>query len=333
MSPVGRDRHRARGHLRVHLAEGAGRRGHGTRDGRVHAADAAARRRPADRRGDLARWGKALALPTVRGLVVGRTLLYPARRRRRGGRRPRSRWLAVSNDEHLRARGTRVPCRRAARRATGRTPSSSRPRPPGWAYSGLRVLELARRRARSSRPATRRCSSCRWPARPSSSATARRSSWPAGDRLRRADRLRLPPAERRRRCAARAAAGSRCPRRARRRRLPVRYGPADGVPVELRGAGACSRQVNNFCTPETFDADKLIACEVLTPGGNWSSYPPHKHDEDRTVDGRASRPSSRRSTTSRSPGHGRRRRLPAGLRHRRSGRSTCWPRCAPATSS
>jgi len=29
------------------------------------------------------------------------------------------------------------------------------------------------------------------------------------------------------------------------------------------------------------DADRLIACEVLTPSGNWSSYPPHKHDEDR----------------------------------------------------
>jgi len=63
------------------------------------------------------------------------------------------------------------------------------------------------------------------------------------------------------------------------RRLPFRYGPADQVPVELRGAGQASRQVNNFCTPETFDCDRLIACEVLTPGGNWSSYPPHKHDE------------------------------------------------------
>jgi 5-deoxy-glucuronate isomerase len=63
------------------------------------------------------------------------------------------------------------------------------------------------------------------------------------------------------------------------RRLPVRHQPADAVPVELRGAGAASRQVNNFCTPEAFEADALIACEVLTPGGNWSSYPPHKHDE------------------------------------------------------
>jgi 5-deoxy-glucuronate isomerase len=59
------------------------------------------------------------------------------------------------------------------------------------------------------------------------------------------------------------------------------YGPAEGVPVELRGAGQASRQVNNVCTPATFPADKMIVVEVLTPGGNWSSYPPHKHDEQR----------------------------------------------------
>ena len=65
------------------------------------------------------------------------------------------------------------------------------------------------------------------------------------------------------------------------RRLPPRYGPAEDVPVELRGAGQASRQVNNFCSPEAFECDKLIAVEVLTPGGNWSSYPPHKHDQQR----------------------------------------------------
>jgi len=65
------------------------------------------------------------------------------------------------------------------------------------------------------------------------------------------------------------------------RRISARYGPAEGVQVELRGAGQASRQVNNFCTPQAFEADKLIAVEVLTPGGNWSSYPPHKHDEQR----------------------------------------------------
>jgi 5-deoxy-glucuronate isomerase len=66
-----------------------------------------------------------------------------------------------------------------------------------------------------------------------------------------------------------------------RRRLPPRYAPAAAVPIELRGAGKCSRQVVNFCTPQAFEADNLIACEVLTPAGNWSSFPPHKHDEDR----------------------------------------------------
>ena len=65
------------------------------------------------------------------------------------------------------------------------------------------------------------------------------------------------------------------------RRLDARHVPASTVPVELRGAGQASRQVHNFCAPEAFEADSLIAVEVLTPGGNWSSYPPHKHDEDR----------------------------------------------------
>jgi 5-deoxy-glucuronate isomerase len=64
------------------------------------------------------------------------------------------------------------------------------------------------------------------------------------------------------------------------RRLEPRHVAAGDIAVELRGAGQASRQVNNFCSPEAFDADRLIAVEVLTPGGNWSSYPPHKHDED-----------------------------------------------------
>jgi 5-deoxy-glucuronate isomerase len=65
-----------------------------------------------------------------------------------------------------------------------------------------------------------------------------------------------------------------------RRRLAPRYMAASEVEVELRGAGSCSRQVNNFCTPGVFEADRMIACELLTPAGNWSSYPPHKHDEE-----------------------------------------------------
>ena len=63
------------------------------------------------------------------------------------------------------------------------------------------------------------------------------------------------------------------------RRFPVRHVPASAVGVELRGAGACSREVRNFAAAGRFEADRLIAVEVLTPGGNWGSYPPHKHDE------------------------------------------------------
>ena len=66
-----------------------------------------------------------------------------------------------------------------------------------------------------------------------------------------------------------------------------RYLPAADAPVELRGAGRSSRQVHNFGTPEVLDAARLIVCEVVTPAENWSSYPPHKHDE--LVPGRESR--------------------------------------------
>jgi 5-deoxy-glucuronate isomerase len=59
-----------------------------------------------------------------------------------------------------------------------------------------------------------------------------------------------------------------------------RYGPASEVPIELRGAGSCSREVRNFAMPDAFATDRLIAVEVITPSGNWSSYPPHKHDEE-----------------------------------------------------
>jgi 5-deoxy-glucuronate isomerase len=65
------------------------------------------------------------------------------------------------------------------------------------------------------------------------------------------------------------------------RRLPARHAPVAAVPVELRGAGPASRLVRNFATPAALEADRLIAVEVITPGGNWSSWPPHKHDEAR----------------------------------------------------
>lgn len=62
---------------------------------------------------------------------------------------------------------------------------------------------------------------------------------------------------------------------------PTRLVRPEETPLELRGAGNCSRQVHNFGTPAALEADRFIVCEVITPAGNWSSYPPHKHDEEK----------------------------------------------------
>ena len=60
---------------------------------------------------------------------------------------------------------------------------------------------------------------------------------------------------------------------------PVLVSPEDAE-IELRGGGNASRQVNSLMLPD-FPADRLHVVEVWTPGGNWSSYPPHKHEQDR----------------------------------------------------
>jgi 5-deoxy-glucuronate isomerase len=63
------------------------------------------------------------------------------------------------------------------------------------------------------------------------------------------------------------------------KRLEPRYGSADFVPVFVLGAGTATRQVTDFGAPGAWDhAEKLICRELMTPDGNWSSYPPHKHD-------------------------------------------------------
>ncbi|MCR2807692.1 5-deoxy-glucuronate isomerase [Paenibacillus soyae] len=51
------------------------------------------------------------------------------------------------------------------------------------------------------------------------------------------------------------------------------------VAVEQRGSGSMERLVQHIL-PESEPADSLLVVEVFTPGGNWSSYPPHKHDRD-----------------------------------------------------
>src|SRR5262249_33652655 len=67
-----------------------------------------------------------------------------------------------------------------------------------------------------------------------------------------------------------------------RRRLPPAYGPAERVPIEIPAARApASAEAPSCRCPDPAPADRLVAVELLTPAGNWSSYPPHKHDEER----------------------------------------------------
>ena len=71
-----------------------------------------------------------------------------------------------------------------------------------------------------------------------------------------------------------AVCGARCERRREPRAIPP-----EEVEIEVRGSGNATRQINHLVKPE-FPAERLLVVEVYTPSGNWSSYPPHKHDEE-----------------------------------------------------
>jgi 5-deoxy-glucuronate isomerase len=60
-------------------------------------------------------------------------------------------------------------------------------------------------------------------------------------------------------------------------KFPARLVTPDEVEVEIRGGANATRQINHILKPE-FAAQRLLLVEVYTPSGNWSSYPPHKHD-------------------------------------------------------
>ena len=66
----------------------------------------------------------------------------------------------------------------------------------------------------------------------------------------------------------------------RRTKLEARVIRPDDCGFEIRGGGNATRQIVDIMPP-AFPADRLLVCEVYTPAGNWSSYPPHKHDVDR----------------------------------------------------
>jgi 5-deoxy-glucuronate isomerase len=61
------------------------------------------------------------------------------------------------------------------------------------------------------------------------------------------------------------------------RKFPATVIEPSSVEVEIRGGGNATRQINHIIKPD-FPADRLLIVEVYTPSGNWSSYPPHKHD-------------------------------------------------------
>ena len=58
-----------------------------------------------------------------------------------------------------------------------------------------------------------------------------------------------------------------------------RIGP-EGIELTQRGQGANTRFINNIAMEAQDWCDSLLVTEVFTPSGNWSSYPPHRHDED-----------------------------------------------------
>jgi 5-deoxy-glucuronate isomerase len=60
-------------------------------------------------------------------------------------------------------------------------------------------------------------------------------------------------------------------------KYPAHLVTPNEVEVEIRGGGNATRQINHILRPE-FPAHRLLIVEVYTPSGNWSSYPPHKHD-------------------------------------------------------
>lgn len=62
--------------------------------------------------------------------------------------------------------------------------------------------------------------------------------------------------------------------------LPTKLISAADNSVEHRGTGNNQRMVQNILPDSDPSANSLLVVEVYTESGNWSSYPPHKHDQD-----------------------------------------------------
>jgi 5-deoxy-glucuronate isomerase len=170
---------------------------------------------------------------------------------------------------------------RAGSAADGDDPVLVSPEQAGWRYTGLRVLRLGAAAARELRTngfelailpltgsLTIECDGRRLRLAGRETVFAGVTDWayvPVGSELRLSSEEDVEAAL----CTAKAS-----------RRLELHHGVAHDVPVEIRGAGRATRQINNFMAPDVFSgAERLTCVEVLTPDGNTSSYPPHKHDD------------------------------------------------------
>ena len=60
--------------------------------------------------------------------------------------------------------------------------------------------------------------------------------------------------------------------------FPTQLVTPDMSKIEIRGGDNVTRQINGILPPG-FNCHRIVCVEVYTPSGNWSSYPPHKHDE------------------------------------------------------
>ena len=169
--------------------------------------------------------------------------------------------------------------------ADGADPVAVTPRSAGWGYAGLRVIRLAPGVARSLATGTSEAlvlplsGACTVEVEGRRFLLQGRVSVFGGI----SDFVYLPVG-----CQAKltspAGAEVAIPSAEATRALPPAYVPAQDVPIEIRGAGSATRQVNNLFVAGGAPGHRLVVVEVLTPGGNWSSYPPHKHD-DATAEG------------------------------------------------
>ena len=172
----------------------------------------------------------------------------------------------------------------AGRAADGADPVAISPASAGWLFTGLRVIRLAPGEARTIRTGTREMLVLPLSGGGGVDVEGKRFTLEgrAGVFDAIADFAYLP-IETEAVITSAAGAELALPCAEASRRFPPAYVAAKDVAVETRGAGNATRQINNLLVAGGAPAHRLLVVEVLTPGGNWSSYPPHKHDDATTI--------------------------------------------------